>query len=116
MSLTCRIPGYDSLRAQGYNAHDDVHHQQRRHAIDELGHDLGYGVFFIPGHRREIVVRRLYNDCFVSRTEDLCDIAQVGSPTTSRGTVLGFQWYVLLKATQSGLPTRTFTLLMTERS
>ena len=52
----------------------------------------------------------------VSFHEDLCDIAQVGSPTTPRGTVLGFQWYVLLKATQSGLPTRTFTLLMTERS
>ena len=52
----------------------------------------------------------------VSFHEDLCDIARVGSPTTSRGTVVEFQWYVLLKATQSGLPTRTFTLLMTERS
>ena len=51
----------------------------------------------------------------VSLHEDLCDIAQVGSPTTSRGTVLGFQWHVLLKATQSGLPTRTFTLLTAER-
>ena len=52
----------------------------------------------------------------VSLHEDLCDIAQVGSPTTSRGTVAGFQWHVLLKTTQSGLPTRTFTLLMAERS
>ena len=34
----------------------------------------------------------------VSFHEDLCDIARVGSPTTSRGSVLGFQWYVLLKA------------------
>ena len=52
----------------------------------------------------------------VSVHEDLCDIAWVGSPTTSRSTVLEFQWYVLLKGTQSGLPTRTFTLLMTKQS
>ena len=61
------VVAVQGLLAQGYNTYDNIHHQRRRHAIDELGHDLGYGICFIPGHRREIVVRRLYNDCFVSR-------------------------------------------------
>lgn len=39
--MDCRGPGNDSVRAQGYDADDDVHNQQRRHILDELGHGLG---------------------------------------------------------------------------
>ena len=114
--MTVASPGHDRIRAQGYDTDDDVHHQQRRHALDELGHELGYGVFFIADRRREIIVRRLFSDRFVSRHEVLYDVAQVVSPTTFRGTVPVSQSYAPLKATQSELPTRTFTPPMTERS
>lgn len=69
--MDCRVPGHDSIRAQKRDTHSDVHHQQRRHALDELGHEVGYGILFFPRRRRTIVVRCLHDVSFVSRNEDL---------------------------------------------
>lgn len=50
------------------------------------------------------------------QNERFSHLAQVAFLTTFRGTALVSQWYVPLKATQSGLPIHTFTLLMIKQS
>lgn len=89
--MDCHVPGHDSVRAQRCDTHSNVHHQQHRHVFDELGHGVGYGIFFDPRRRREIIVRRIYNDSFVSRRDDVRDAAQVVSLIIFRGTVLASQ-------------------------